>query len=696
MERIGRYEILRELGRGAMGVVYHARDPKIDREVAIKTIKLADQADESEISQLRDRLFREAQSAGKLSHPGIVTIYDVDEQDGLAYIAMEFVEGRTLEVVMKQGRVDDHVFAADVLKQTGAALDYAHQRGIVHRDVKPANLMLTSGGAVKIMDFGIARAGSSNLTQTGAVMGTPSYMSPEQVKGEEVDGRSDQFSLGVIAYEMVTGKKPFASESVTSVIFKIVSSAPETPAALCPWISPALDAVILKALSKSAADRFESCQVLADGFAQAIVSQNGAGEATTLVPTVTDPAESSDAADETSAATPVYDATAETSYDVAPPSSTPATSTPTTSAPTPGDSQKLPPLGAKPEGDAPSFGGLAAASEEDPDGRGYGRLLGIAAAIILILGVGAFFALNPQARNDPAGAIRAAFGMGGGTTAPPIEEDLPDELIPVGNPAESGAGSAGGPPDGAPGSEDGATAEASPATGIPTSTTSGPTPQSPGQERPEQQSPEQLTEEKLPEIIRDAPATTPDPESGTTDAAEAVAEAAEQPSPPPVEVAPPPRPVVARTPKKSATKLVSVYFRTTPPGAEIRVDGRSNWTCTSPCRITDLPAGKRTVTAKRDGYRTAARSLVLGDRSSEVYNIELEDARVQVLITSVPPGADIFIDGRKIAQKTNAKVPLAQGTYQIKVSKEGLGEAEQIVPVDREQIPYAKFVLEQP
>ena len=684
MERIGRYEILRELGRGAMGVVYHARDPKIDREVAIKTIKLADQADESEISQLRDRLFREAQSAGKLSHPGIVTIYDVDEEDGLAYIAMEFVEGRTLDVVIKQGRVDDHVFAADVLKQTGAALDYAHQRGIVHRDVKPANLMLTSGGAVKIMDFGIARAGSSNLTQTGAVMGTPSYMSPEQVKGETVDGRSDQFSLGVIAYEMVTGKKPFASESVTSVIFKIVSSPPETPAALCPWISPALDAVILKSLSKAAADRFESCQVFADGFAQAIVSENGAGVATTLIPTVGASNASPAAADETSAATPVYDATAETSYDVVSPGAVPA--------PAPTDSQKLPPLGAKPQGDAPSFGGLASSPAPDPDEPGYGRLIAIAAAIIVVLGISAFFALNPHARRDPAGAIRAAFGLGGGATAPSIGDaatvDPMDGISPQDETIATDE------PDAEEAAAHGASTPLGPAA-VPAASSS-PAAASTTDGKPK------LTEEEIPEIIRDAPESKPAPAETKTAAA---ASPESKPTPPPLEAPPEqpipaepkpaPGPVVARTPKKPTEKLVSVYFRTTPPGAEIRVDGRSNWTCTSPCRITDLPAGKRTVTAKLEGYRTASRSLVLGDRSSEVYNIELEDARVQVLITSVPPGADIFIDGRKIAEKTNAKVRLAQGTYQIRVSKDGAGEAEQVVQVNREQIPYAKFVLGQ-
>jgi len=667
MERIGRYEILRELGRGAMGVVYHARDPKIDREVAIKTIKLADQADESEIEQLRERLFREARSAGKLSHPGIVTIYDVDQEDGLAYIAMEFVEGRTLDVVIKQGRVDDHVFAADVLKQTAAALDYAHERGIVHRDVKPANLMLTSGGAVKIMDFGIARAGSSNLTQTGAVMGTPSYMSPEQVKGEAIDGRSDQFSLGVIAYEMVTGRKPFASESVTSVIFKIVSSQPETPAALCPWISPALDAVILKSLSKAADARFESCQVFADGFAQAIVSQNGAGDATTLIPAVKAPADPTPAsADETSAATEVFDATAETSYDVKPPPVPP-------SSPGPSESQKLPPLGAKKlDEPAPSFGGLAAAPPADPDERSYGRLIALAAAIIVVLGVSAFFALSPEARRDPAGAIRAAFGLSGGTTAPPLSDD------PLENPDPT-------PLEGAV--EE--TSEASPT----------PTPA-----EPEQQT-AVVTEEERPEVVRNTPPPADaKPEPEPTQPEKAVETAAENPKPeaakpeppkPDPPKAEPPKTIAPRTPKKREPATVSVYFRTTPPGAQIQVDGRSNWTCTSPCRITDLPAGKRAVTARLDGYRPAARSLVLGDRSSEVYNIQLEDARVQVLITSIPPGADIFIDGQKIAQKTNAKVPLAAGTYQIKVAKEGTGEAEEVVVVNRDQIPYARFVLQQ-
>ena len=260
MDHIGRYEILAELGRGAMGVVYKARDPKIGRTIAIKTIKLADKAAASETDKLRERLFREAQSAGRLSHPGIVTIYDVDEEAGLAYITMEFVEGKTLETRIDSAPIHDFGFISDLLRQTAAALDYAHSKEIVHRDIKPANIMVTPDGGIKITDFGIARISSSKLTQTGTVMGTPSYMSPEQVRSDPTDGRSDQFSLAVICYELVSGQKPFSGESLTSVMFKIVSADPTAPREMNPRISEELDAAILRALSKDADERYPSCR----------------------------------------------------------------------------------------------------------------------------------------------------------------------------------------------------------------------------------------------------------------------------------------------------------------------------------------------------------------------------------------------------------------------------------------------------
>src|SRR5450432_3059279 len=193
MDRIGRYRIVKELGRGAMGVVYQAVDPTIGRALAIKTIRLRELDDPGQRARLRERLFREARLAGVLSHPGIVTIYDMEEEDGLAYIAMQFVNGPTLDDLMagKKPMPPDQIFR--VLRQTAAALDFAHQKGIVHRDIKPANIMLDEDGTVKIADFGIAKAGTSgNITISGTILGTPNYMSPEQVQGTNIDGRSDQ------------------------------------------------------------------------------------------------------------------------------------------------------------------------------------------------------------------------------------------------------------------------------------------------------------------------------------------------------------------------------------------------------------------------------------------------------------------------------------------------------------------------
>jgi serine/threonine protein kinase len=219
MERIGRYRIIGELGAGAMGIVYHATDPSIGRSVAIKTIRIRDINDTQKRDKLRERLFREARSAGVLSHPNIVTIYDMDEADGLAYIAMAYVNGPTLEKILSSEAPLSGANMLRILRQAASALDYAHGRGIVHRDVKPANIMTDEDGAVKITDFGIAKiAAVSNVTETRTVVGTPNYMSPEQVQGLPVDGRSDQFSLAVIAYEILTGERPFAGEHLSTVV----------------------------------------------------------------------------------------------------------------------------------------------------------------------------------------------------------------------------------------------------------------------------------------------------------------------------------------------------------------------------------------------------------------------------------------------------------------------------------------------
>lgn len=270
MANIGRYRIVSELGRGAMGVVYRARDPKLGRELAVKTIRLKDHANPEEIGSLRKRLVREAQSAGRLAHPGIVTVFDVGEEDGVAYFTMELVEGQKLS----DYRAADLEFGtklqflSDLLSMAGSALDYAHAHGVVHRDVKPANIMVTQTG-VKIMDFGVARMRSSELTVTGTVVGSPSYMSPEQVQGESLDGRSDQFSLGIVAYEIVAGVKPFRSPNLTTTMFKLVNADPSPIRDLDARVPLGLERVVMQALEKNPRDRHESCSAFAAAFAAA-------------------------------------------------------------------------------------------------------------------------------------------------------------------------------------------------------------------------------------------------------------------------------------------------------------------------------------------------------------------------------------------------------------------------------------------
>ncbi|HEV2962026.1 MAG TPA: serine/threonine-protein kinase [Candidatus Angelobacter sp.] len=255
LQKVARYEIVEELGRGAMGLVYKALDPTIGRTVALKTMRLDVHGLETE-DMLR-RFKNEARAAGLLNHPNIVTIYDAGEQDGIFYIAMECIEGTTLHALLMEKRVLTAEEVIELSRHLCKGLDYAHAHGIVHRDIKPANIMITPNGTVKIMDFGIAKAGGG-MTNTGQVLGTPNYMSPEQVKGKTLDGRSDLFSFGVILYEMITGEKPFVGQNVTTIIYKIVNESPISPRDLDVTVHPGLSAVVTKALAKAPDDRYQS------------------------------------------------------------------------------------------------------------------------------------------------------------------------------------------------------------------------------------------------------------------------------------------------------------------------------------------------------------------------------------------------------------------------------------------------------
>ncbi|MFC1821194.1 CHASE2 domain-containing protein [Thermodesulfobacteriota bacterium] len=254
---VGRYEILNELGQGAMGVVYQAKDPKINRMLAIKTIRFSDEFEEERVREVKDRFLREAELAGKLSHPSIVSIYDVGEDYDLTYLAMEYLEGENLLKYCKKGSLLPFKKVLYVIGETAAALDYSHLQGVVHRDVKPANIMLLKNGKVKVTDFGIAKAVSSSQTKSGVILGTPNYMSPEQINGQPIDGHSDVFSLGVVFYELLTGQLPFQGKSLTNLFYQIVQVKHPSPREINPKIPKPCEQILDKALAKDPENRFE-------------------------------------------------------------------------------------------------------------------------------------------------------------------------------------------------------------------------------------------------------------------------------------------------------------------------------------------------------------------------------------------------------------------------------------------------------
>ncbi|HMM47368.1 MAG TPA: serine/threonine-protein kinase [Thiobacillaceae bacterium] len=247
--KIGRYEILGEIGRGAMGTVYQARDPLIERTVAIKAVPITQLQQEG--TEAESRFMREAKSAGRLSHPNIVTIYDVGEADGLAYIAMEFLSGTTLRDLMDTGPIPLEL-ALDTTLQMAQALAFAHDHGVIHRDIKPANVIVTDQhGRIKLTDFGIAHLANSEHTHAGRMLGSPRYMSPEQAMGREIDGRSDIFSLGAVLYEMLTGHYAFDGDSLPTIVYRVVNDTPATVASLRPQVPARLSSLVADMLNKN-------------------------------------------------------------------------------------------------------------------------------------------------------------------------------------------------------------------------------------------------------------------------------------------------------------------------------------------------------------------------------------------------------------------------------------------------------------
>jgi tRNA A-37 threonylcarbamoyl transferase component Bud32 len=264
VRRIGRYEIQEEIGRGAMGAVYRALDPQIGRTVALKVILTRDLPPE-DLAIYKERFYREARAAGKMSHPGIITVHDIAEDAyGTPYLVMEYVEGKTLDRLISRdgGERMPVPQCLEIAIQVAEALEYAHRQGVIHRDIKPANILVTPGGQAKIADFGVAKLVGTQYTQAGAVVGTPAFMSPEQLTGATVDARCDLFSFGVVLYWMLTGEKPFSGDTITAITYKVVHTSPLPPKQLNPALPAEYDTVLLKCLAKDAAARYQNAREL--------------------------------------------------------------------------------------------------------------------------------------------------------------------------------------------------------------------------------------------------------------------------------------------------------------------------------------------------------------------------------------------------------------------------------------------------
>ncbi len=291
MERVGRYEILAELGRGATGQVYRARDPEIDRLVAVKVLTPSAGADPQEVQAWRERFRREARAAGRLTHPNIVAIHDVGEDDGRPFLVMELVEGEPLDQRLRAQGPFPTEQVVSIGKEIAQALDYAHRQGVVHRDIKPANILFRRDGLVKVTDFGIARLSGAEATRTGQIFGTPSYMSPEQIAGGKVDGRSDLFSLAAVLYELLTGEKTFPGETVSTILYRIVHEEPIPIRRLNPSLPSPLEVCLRRALAKDPAERQTSAAELAKELQATAKSRPSDAATTRIIPPRRPPAQ---------------------------------------------------------------------------------------------------------------------------------------------------------------------------------------------------------------------------------------------------------------------------------------------------------------------------------------------------------------------------------------------------------------------
>jgi serine/threonine-protein kinase len=600
-----------------MGVVYQAVDPTIGRTLAIKTIRLREVDDPAQRDRLKERLFREARSAGVLSHPNIVTIYDMEEDDGVAYIAMQFVNGPTLDEVMSRPKAMGPQELFRILRQTASALDFAHAKGIVHRDIKPANIMIDEHGTAKVTDFGIAKVGTSgNLTLSGTILGTPNYMSPEQVQGKPVDGRADQFSLAVVAYEILTGERPFAGEHLGTVVYKIVAEEPIIVQRLNPSLSPEIDAVIRKGLSKKADGRYPSCIDFVNALEGACLQADGwqslARGTSHSIPTEAEPA-----------------------------GKTRAPKTERTGRRKP------------------------AARERSREQRKTSMFFPALGAFIVVLGV------------------LGLLGWQSGLWDPGAEAEAHKDAPAQETPAKEAAARVPDKPDPMPDSSPGDKTEPSKPASTGSDDVETPPPP-PAQEQAVDTPRKDAEEPAVPKPSVSKPAV---PKEDTKQTPSIV----RKPAKPLPEVKPPLRIPVAAVAAPRLGSPQDIFIQTNPSGVSAVLDNRAETACETPCVMLAAP-GSHILSLTLPNYQKEIRQIRVTDSRLDVPLITMHPNGGTLMISTVPQGANIFVDDRLMGSMTPAQISLPGGSYNIKVELNGMRKTEH-VDISNGNTKYMKIIL---
>jgi serine/threonine protein kinase len=615
VKQVGRYQIVEELGRGAMGIVYKALDPAIGRTIAIKTIRLTEFSNPDERQRIRERLLREAQSAGLLSHPNIVTIYDVLEEGEYAHIFMEYVRGSSLEKMLRAQTLPEPSTLLHFLRQVSDALDYAHREGVIHRDIKPANIIISEPGtkmerSAKIADFGVAKFVSQEMTQGGTMIGTPNYMSPEQIQGTTVDGRSDQFSLAVVVYEILSGAKPFAAENVPALLYLICKQDPQPVQQVNPKLNESVNRVLQHAFAKNPEERFVSCGDFIAALASAL---QGAPQWATIRGSGV--ADARSGLNETTERTvPLVAADASAMFQN--PSLKPGDGYET------GTSPQLP--YELPRIQRRRRGLDSEEAEEPPQRRSFGTKLGLVLAIcLLIAGAAIFFRRWIPALHLP---IQVLDTKSGSVTPPPADTNSAKNEQLAKRERENTAPAPSEP-------------EKQKQTEAPQSE-----PAKPEQENTVPTQSEPANRESENTEARQSEPTKPTRQESGEDSLRSS------------------KPEKQTARDESATPAVAdVELLSEPPGARIVVDNRLREACTSPC-TRSLQNGRHTMLAQLNGYADAHRIFNVPEDNSVF--VTLTKSMGVLIVTSSPPGASIFVDGKNYGH-TPSTLHLPAGRHML-------------------------------